>query len=121
MAIIPLTDTLGLDADFQIRDDSALAKAGVTRLVPTGKELFGELNKPLDQVDLKAFTLGAQVTSPDLLSSNIEKLTVAAGANSALHILTSGDGALFGANQFAPAIPIAANEAWLGIELDLAA
>ena len=121
MAVITFTDGVGVDADFQIRDDSPLAKAKLTQIVPSGKELFGQLNKPLDQVDLKAFTLGAQVTSPDLLASRLERLTVTAGVNSALHILTSADGAVFGRNQFAPSIPIAPNEAWLSVELDLAA
>jgi hypothetical protein len=125
MADVTITDTLGATADFQIRDDSPLAKAKLTQIVSagplsTGKELFGELGKPLDQVDLKGFSLGAQVTSPDLLSSSLERLTVVAGANSALHILTSADGTVFGKNQFSPSVPIATNEAWLSVELDLA-
>jgi len=121
MADVTITDTFGVTADFQIRDDSPLARAKLTRLVSTGKELFGELDKPVDQVDLKSFSLGAQATSADLLSSNLEKLVITDGVNSSVRILTSADGAVFGKNQFSPSIPIAPNEAWLSVDLDLAA
>jgi hypothetical protein len=36
MADIKITDNVSASADFKIRDDSPLAKAGLTQLVTTG-------------------------------------------------------------------------------------
>ncbi len=121
MADIKITDNVDADADFQIRDDSPLAKAKLTQLFSASKELFGELDKPLDQADFKSFSLGAEITSPDLLSGNLVSLAIGGGANCGVSILTSTDGFVFGTDQFSPSIAIASNEAWLGVELDLIA
>ncbi|HTU49724.1 MAG TPA: hypothetical protein VMF56_03965 [Acidobacteriaceae bacterium] len=121
MADIKITDNFDLTADFQIRDDSPLAKAKLTQLVSAGKELFGELDKPLDQADLKSFSLGAEITSPDLISGKLVSLSIGGGANCAVSILTSTDGFVFGKDQFSPSIAIGSNEAWLGVEMDLIA
>src|SRR5271163_3299146 len=121
MADIKITDNFGADADFQIRDDSPLAKANLTQLVSAGKELFGELDKPLDQADFKSLSLGAEITSPDLMSGKLVSLSIGGGANCGVSILTSTDGFVFGKDQFSPSIAIASNEAWLGVEMDLIA
>ena len=121
MADIKITDNLDLNADFQIRDGSPLANAKLTHLVSSSKELFGELDKPLDQADLKTISLGAQMTSPNLLSGNLVGLSIGGGVNCGLSILTSTDGYVFGKDQFSPSIPITPGEAWLGVEIDLIA
>jgi hypothetical protein len=121
MADIKITDNFGLTADFQIRDDSPLAKAKLTQLFSAGKQLFGELDKPMDQADFKSLSLGAEITSPDLISGKLVGLSIGGGANCGLSILTSTDGFVFGKDQFSPSIAIASNEAWQGVELDLIA
>ncbi|MBV8674286.1 MAG: hypothetical protein JOZ33_12695 [Acidobacteriaceae bacterium] len=121
MADIKITNNLDLSADFQIRDGSALAKAHLTNLVTPGKELFGELDKPIDQADFRNVSLGAQMTSPNLLDSKLVNLCLCAGVNCGISILTATDGYLFGKDQFSPSIPIRPGEAWLGFEIDLAA
>jgi hypothetical protein len=121
MADIKITDNFGLTADLQIRDSSPLAKARLTQLVSPGKELFAEFDKPIDHADLKSFSLDAIATSPDLLSRDLPSLTMVGGINCGISILTSADGSVFGKDQFSPSIPIASNEAWLGVELDVVA
>ena len=121
MADIKITDNFGLSADLQIRDDSPLAKAKLTHLVSAGKELFDEFGKPVDQADLKIVSFGATATSPDLLSSDLPNLTIGGGVNCGISVLSSTDGFVFGKDPFALPIPIASNEAWLGVELDLIA
>jgi hypothetical protein len=121
MAGIKITDGLGLTAGFQIRDDSPLAKAKLTQLVSSGKELFGELDKPMDQADFKSLSLGAEITSPDLISGKLVGLSIGGSANCGVSIVTSTDGVVFGRDQFSPSIAIASNDAWLGVELDLIA
>lgn len=121
MADVTITDNVGLSADFKIRDNSPLAKAGLTQLVATGKELFANLGKPLDQTDIQSTSLGATVTSPDILSGDLAKLTLGVGMNCGLRILKSADKLLFPDDGFSPLIPIDSNQAWFGVEFDLLA
>ncbi|MHB1865662.1 MAG: hypothetical protein ACYCO5_00525 [Acidobacteriaceae bacterium] len=119
MADIQITDNLDLSADLKIRDDSPLAKAGLTRLVATGKELFDDFSKPIDQADERSVTLGGTFTSPNLLSSDVSTLTVGAGMNCGLSLIKAADKLLFPDDGFSPVIPVAPNQAWLGVEFDL--
>jgi hypothetical protein len=121
MADIRITSNFGLSEDIQIRDDSPLAKVKLTQLLSAGKEFFQEFTKPIDQADVKRLAFGATATSPNLLSGGMPSLTLSAGTNFGLDLFTSADGSLFGKDLFALAIPIAANQAWLGVEVDVLA
>jgi hypothetical protein len=121
MADIKITSNFGLSEDIQIRDDSPLAKVKLTQLLSAGKEFFQELTRPIDQADVKRLAFGATATSPNLLSVPLPSLTLSAGINFGLDIFTSADGSLFGKDLFALAIPIQANQAWLGVEVDVLA
>lgn len=119
MPTIQITDNAALSVDLNIRADSPLAKAGLTKLATTAKELFGDFSKPLDQADIRSIPLGGSFTSPSLLSSDVSSLTAGAGANCKLSIFKSADKLLFADDGFSPIIPIEANQAWLEIEFDL--
>ena len=121
MADIKITSNFGLSEDIQIRDDSPLAKAKLTQAHSAAKEFFQEFTRPVDQADLKRLAFGATASSPNLLSGAIPSLTLSAGINFGLDILTSADGSVFGKDLFALAIPIQANQAWLGVEVDVLA
>jgi hypothetical protein len=58
MADIKITDDAALSADLKISDTSPLAKAKLTQLVTTGKQLFDDLGKPIDQADEQSVALG---------------------------------------------------------------
>jgi len=118
MATINVTDNTALSADFKIRDDSPLAKAGLTKLVSTAKQLFDDFSKPIDQADERSFSLGGAFTSPSLLSGDVSSLTAAGGINCGLSIVEPADQNLFPDDGFSPVIPIEANQAWLGVEFD---
>ena len=119
MATITITDNLGLTTSMDLRDDSALGRSKLLGLVATAKELFTEFEAPVDQAELRNFALGATAGSPDLLGKNMPKLTLGSGVNCELTIKTSADKTLCGSSQFSPAIPIGANEVWVGVEVDL--
>src|SRR4051794_31583697 len=119
MATIHVTDNLDLNANFDIRDDSPLAKAGLTKLVSTTKHLFDDFDKPVDQADAKSFGLGGTFNSPNLLSSDVSSITASAGVNCGLGIIKAEDELLFADDGFSPKIPIDANQAWVGVEFDL--
>jgi hypothetical protein len=121
MADIKITSNFGLSEDLQIRDDSPLAKVKFTTLLSAGKEFFQEFTKPIDKADLKRLGFGATATSPNLLNGAIPSLTLSAGINFGLDIFTSADGSLFGKDLFALTIPIQADQAWLGVEVDVLA
>lgn len=118
MAQIKITDNLDADVSLQIRDDSPLAKAGLTNLAATDKALIGEMNDPVDKADFKSVSLGANFASPKLLSADLPSLTVGGGINFGLSVLTPADKQLFGSDQFSPQIAIAANQAWVAVEVD---
>jgi len=119
MADIKITDNVSASADFKIRDDSPLAKAGLTQLVTTGDELVKNFTKPIDQADIKSIALGGTFTSPGFLNSDLLSLTVAVGINGALTIVKPTDKLLFPDDGFSPTIPVSSNHAWLGLEFDL--
>jgi hypothetical protein len=119
MADIQITDNLDLNADLEIRPDSPLAKAGLTKLVTTAEELGNDFGKPIDQADEQSIAFGATFTSPNLLSGDITSITAGAGINCGMSILKAADKLLFPDDGFSPLIPIASNQAWLGLELDL--
>ncbi len=119
MADIKITDNFSLETGLTIRDDSPLAKAKITQLLSTSKDLFADFDKPMDQADEKSFALGSSFTSPDLLSSDLPGLTIGVGINSQISIFKSSDSFLFGKDKFSPIIPIGSNQAWLGVEFDL--
>jgi hypothetical protein len=119
MATIQITDNIGLNTDLTIRDDSSLAKAGLTKLVSTTKQLFDDFGKPVDQSDAESFGLGATFTTPNMLSSDVSSLTVSAGIDCDLTVAKAADKLLFPDDGFSPKIPIEANQAWVGVDFDL--
>ena len=121
MADIQITDGFGLSADLRIRDDSPLAKAGLTKIVATAKELLADFDKPIDEADERAVALGGSFTSPNLLSSDVSTLTAGVGINGELTIFKPADKLLFADEGFSPIIPISQNQAWLGVEFDFSA
>lgn len=121
MADIQITDDLDLNVDLQIRDDSPLAKAGLTKLVTTAKGLVKDFSKPIDQADEQSMAFGGTFTSPNLLSGDVSSLIAGAGMNCGLSIIKAADQLLFPDDGFSPIIPIASNQAWLGVEFDLTA
>ena len=96
-----------------------LAKAGITKIVSTAKQLFEDFGKPIDQADQQSFALGANFSSPAFLTTDVSAVTAAAGINCGLSIIKAADGLLFPDDGFSPIIPIKANQAWLGVEFDL--
>jgi hypothetical protein len=121
MADIQITDNVDLSADLSIRDDSPLAKAKLTKLVATAKQLFDDFSKPIDQADERSIALGGSFTSPSFLSSDITTLTVGGGMNCGVSILKAADKLLFPDDGFSPIIPIQPNQAWIGVDFDLTA
>jgi hypothetical protein len=121
MADIKITDEAALTADLKISDTSPLAKAKLTQLVTTGRQLFDDLGKPIDQADEQSVALGGTFSSPNLLSGDVNTLAADAGMNCGLTISKSSDKLLFADDGFSPVIPIAPNQAWLGVEFDLTA
>jgi hypothetical protein len=121
MADIKITDEATLTADFKISDTSPLAKAKLSQLVTTGKQLFDDFDKPIDQADEQSVTLGGTFDSPNLLSGDVDKLVAGVGMNCGLTISKSSDKLLFADDEFSPVIPIAPNQAWLAVEFDLTA
>jgi hypothetical protein len=119
MASIQITDNLGLNANLQIRDDSPLAKAGLTKLVSTTKQLFDDFGKPVDQADVESFGLGGTFTTPNMLSSDVSSIAASAGINCGLSIAKAADQLLFPDDGFSPRIPIEADQVWVGVEVDL--
>lgn len=119
MATINITDNVAVSTDLEIRDDSPLAKAGITKLVSTAKQLFDDFSKPIDQADEQSFALGGTFTSPNLLTSDLSAVTAAAGINCALSIVKAADANLFPDDGFSPIIPVNPNQAWLGVDFDL--
>jgi hypothetical protein len=112
MADIKITDDAALSADLKISDTSPLATAKLTQLVTTGKQLFDDLGKPIDQADEQSVALGGTFSSPNLLSADVGTLGAGAGMNCGLTISKSSDKLLFADDGFSPVIPIAPNQAW---------
>jgi hypothetical protein len=121
MADINITDEVALHADLQISDTSPLAKAKLTQLVTTEKRLFNDFGKPIDQAEAQSVALGGSFSSPNLLSGDVHTLAAGAGMNCGLIVSKSSDKLLFADDGFSPVIPIAPNQAWLGVEFGLTA
>jgi hypothetical protein len=120
MSDITISNNVDLNVDLKIRDDSPLAKAKLTQLASTSRQLFGEFEKPLDQIDVRSFTLSGNLPSAGLLDGDLT-LSAGGGMNCTLSVSKAPDKLLFPADGFSPTIPINTNEAWLGIEFDLTA
>lgn len=119
MADVSIVDGVGLSADLKIRDDSPLAKAGLRQLLTTTKDLYDDLDKPLDQVAVQSVALGGSFQSPQLLCQDLQNLSACAGVNCELNIVRSADQLLFPDDGFSPVVAIAPDQAWLGVEFDL--
>ncbi len=98
-----------------------MLKSGLGSLVTTGKQFFEDLDKPLDQTNVQAVALGGTFSIPSLLSGDLSSLAACAGMNCNLTVRKVTDKLLFDDDGFSPVIPIPANQAWLGVELDLSA
>jgi len=118
MPSIALTDNAGLNADLKIRDDSPLAKAGLTRIVSIVTNLAGTLTAPIDQTAIRKVVAGATFTTPCELIGKAATLIVKGGANAQLSIFTPADKSLFGDDPFAPTIAIGPDECWVEFEID---
>ncbi len=118
MSTVSITDMVGATAYLHISDDSPLAKAQLTNLTTTAKDLLNEFSRPVDQADIDQATFGAQLSSPSSLVSGPASLTVKGGVNSDLMIVTAEEKTLFAPDTFSPVIPIAASQCWVGFELD---
>ncbi len=118
MASIRISDQAGLTADLQIRDDSPLAKAGLTQIVSTVTSLAGNWNRPIGETDIRNAVFGATFNAPSALIAGAAALAVKGGASGVLSILKPADGTLFGDDPFAPVIGIAPGECWIGCEID---
>jgi hypothetical protein len=121
MTCIKITDNVSLSTDLDLRDGAPLLKSGLSSLVTTEAQFFQDLNKPLDQTIVQSAALGGNFTSPNLLSGDVNSLTACAGMNCSILVKKPADKLLFHDDGFSPLIPIAANQAWLGVEFDLSA
>jgi hypothetical protein len=119
MSVINITDSIGAIANITIRDDSPIAKAKLTELVSSGKEIVKSFAKPVDQSDIGSVSLGAQFTSPNLLS-DVPALSIETGANCDLAVITSRDKLLFADDSFSPTIPIVSGQCWVEFGTDIA-
>jgi hypothetical protein len=118
MANISISDQAGLTADLRIRDDSPLAKAGLTQIVSTVTRLAGNFSAPVGSVDIRTLVFGGTFQSPSALIADAATLAVKGTASGALSIFKPSDLTLFGDDPFAPPIAIAGGECWLGCEID---
>ncbi len=118
MANISLTDSAGLTAVLQIRDDSPLAKAGLTQIVSTVTAFVGNINRAVGETDLRTIVFGATFNAPSQLIANAASLTIKGAAAGSLTIFKPADGALFEDDPFAPAIAIASGECWVEVAVD---
>ena len=121
MANIKISDNVSLSANLDLREGAPLLKAGIGSLITTGTQLFQNLDKPLDQTNIQTVALGGNFSSPSLLSGDVASLSAGAGMNCSLTVKKAADQLLFDDDGFSPVIPIPANQAWLGVEVDLSA
>lgn len=119
MSTIKITDSAGAIANVTIRDDSPVAKAKLTDLVTSAKEIVNSFGKQVDQSDIGSVLLGAQFTSPNLLSG-APSLSIKTGADCVLAVITSKDKSLFADDSFSEAIPILAGQCWIEFGTDIA-
>jgi hypothetical protein len=120
MSTIQITDVVGAIVNLQIRDGSPLAKAKLTHLLSTAKSFIDSFAGPVDQFDIKTVSLGAQLSAPSFLIDGVADLKVWGGINCDFMVVTSVDRLLFPDDGFAPTVPIAANQCWIGFAIDAA-
>lgn len=100
MADLQITDTLGLVATLEIRDDSPLAKAKITQISSLSPALRDEFTKPLDQTSLKGFSFGAKCSTPNASIGSIATITLGAGVCGEISIIRPVDKTLFPSDTF---------------------
>ena len=118
MANITITDKTALTANVSVRDDSPFARARGTQMVLAAASLVGDFNSPVDQINFSTGTFGASFAEPSLLLSGPATLAVNASASGALSVVRFADLTLFPDDGASPAISIAADECWIGVEID---
>ncbi len=115
MPDIPITDSLQATADIQIKDTGLLSK--LLHLNFSDVPLIRDFGKPIDQCSMEGakfgFKFGPSIALPDAAS-----LIIQSAVAGELSILTPEKKKLFDDDDFCPAIPIAANECWIGLELE---
>src|SRR5512132_377700 len=117
MATITITDKTGLTADLAVRDDSPFARARGTKMVLAAASLVGDFTSPVDQINFSKGTFGVAFADPSLLVDGAA-VSLNAGASGALSVVRAADRTLFPDDGVSPAIPIAADECWVGVEID---
>ncbi|MEO8049021.1 MAG: hypothetical protein ABI833_01280 [Acidobacteriota bacterium] len=118
MAKITITDSTGLTADLAVRDDAPFARARGTKVIIAAASLVGDFTSPVDQISFSKGAFGAAFGEPSLLVNGAATFGINAGASGALSVLKSADRTLFPDDGVSAAIPIAADECWIGVELD---
>ena len=118
MTNMTFTDKAGLSADVQLRDDSLLGQSKLMQILAPTVSLLADPEQPINQVAFRNVALGAKFNAPSLSIGGDVDLAITAGVNGALSIVLPSDKMLFGQDDFVPAIPLAADECWMGFELD---
>jgi hypothetical protein len=118
MTNITITDKAGLSADVELRDNSLLGQSKLMQLLAPTVSLLAHPEQPINQIAFRGAALSAKFNSPALSIASGVDLAITAGVNGALSIVLPSDQTLFGPNDFVPAIPLAADECWMGFELD---
>ncbi len=118
MAKITITDSTGLTADLAVRDDAPFAKARGTKVIIAAASLVGDFTSPIDQISFSKGAFGAAFGEPSLLVDGAATFGINASASGALSVLRSADRTLFPDDGVSATIPIAADECWIGVELD---
>ena len=118
MANITITDKTGLTADLTVRDDSPFARARGTKVVLAAASLVGDFSSPIDQITFTKGTFGAAFAEPSLLVDGAAIFALNASASGAFSVIRFADQTLFPDDGVSPAIPIAAGECWVGVEID---
>src|SRR5690242_3307210 len=118
MAKITVTDKTGLTADLTVRDDSPFARARGTKVVLAAASLVGDFTSPIDQITFSKGTFGAAFAEPSRLVDGAATFALNASASGALSVVRSADSTLFPDDGVSPALPIAAGECWVGVEID---
>jgi len=118
MADLQITDEFGLSASLELRDDSPLAKAKITRLSSINQALEAEFDKPIDQTSLKEFTIGVDCSTPNATIGGMATISVGAAVCGTVSIRRPVDKTLFPHDSFSLDITIAPDQCWMGVELD---
>ncbi len=117
MPDIKITDSLSLNANLNLNDNAALAKAGLKAIISHTAPFVRALDKPVDQSGFNEATFGANFSAPAQLIAKATKLTLKAGSCGLLKTFSPDDKKLFG-DDFTPDVPIAADEYWMALEIE---